>query len=309
VPDDRRTSVAVYVCTYDRNDSLRVVLRGLAVAAARVAARADVGVVVVDDNVDGRARVVLDELGGRFPLGIHYRHSGERNISISRNLGLDAASGIGEWVAMTDDDCEPDPEWLAELLAVQERTGADAVTGPMLVDYPPGSPSWLIEQPFASVSELHADGAGIDVAQTNNSMISAAWLRAHPHLRFEPSFGRVGGEDMVFYRRAVAEGLRIAFAARAVVHAHEGPERATFRHQLRTQFWLGNTEYVTNAQTGGGARGRLLVRGLRRLLAALARPFVRLTRREPPQWRWCLAAVLRAAGLIVGVCGVRVRHH
>jgi succinoglycan biosynthesis protein ExoM len=303
-------SIAVYVCTYERNDALRSMLHALGTAADRVAGRADVAVVVVDDNPDGRARAVADELSSRFTLGVHYRHSGEQNISIARNLGLETAAALADWVAMTDDDCEPSPEWLTAYLDAQERTGADALTGPLLMRFPDGSPSWLADGPFAhGENGLHEDGRAMDVAQTHNSIIRSAWLLAHPDIRFEPTLGRLGGEDMVFYRANVAAGMRIAYARDAVVHEVVGPERANLRYQLRQQYWLGNSEYVTNTESGAATRVRMLLRGGRRVVQALPRPFGRLARREPPQWRWTLGVVLRGAGMMLGALGVRVDHH
>jgi glycosyltransferase involved in cell wall biosynthesis len=303
-------SVAVYVCTHQRNDALRSMLAALGAAADHAAPHASVAVVVVDDNPDGGARPVVDEFSARFPLGIHYRHSGKQNISIARNLGLDTAAELGTWVAMTDDDCEPSPEWISAYLDTQRRTGADALTGPLVMRFPDGSPRWLTAEPFAlGENDLHDDGEKMTVAQTHNSMISAAWLRDHPDIRFEPALGRLGGEDMVFYRRNVAAGMRINYARDAVVYEVVGPQRATLRHQLRQQYWLGNSEYVTNTESGDATRGRMVLRSGRRLARAVPRPFLRLARREAPQWRWTLALVLRSVGTFVGAAGVRVDHH
>jgi succinoglycan biosynthesis protein ExoM len=303
-------SVAVYVCTYERNDALRRMLHALGESADRAAPAIQVAVVVIDDNPDARARAVVAEFDGRFAGGIHHRHSGEQNISIARNLGLETASGLGDWVAMTDDDCAPSPEWITAYIDAQKRTGADALTGPLLLRFPEGSPRWLSDEPFAlGENELVEDGQAMEIAQTHNSMISSAWLRAHPDIRFEPGLGRLGGEDMVFYRRNVAAGMRIAYARDAVVHEIVEGDRATLRYQLRHQYWLGNSEYVTNTESGAASRGRMVLRATRRLVQALPRPFARLARRQSPQWRWTAAIVLRAAGMVVGAAGIRVDHH
>ena len=90
---------------------------------------------------------------------LEYRISGQQNISLARNLAVETATEMGDWTVMTDDDCEPPPEWLEALLDLQERTGADAVTGRMVRRVPDGSPRWITEQPFLElgVEEL-ADG-------------------------------------------------------------------------------------------------------------------------------------------------------
>jgi succinoglycan biosynthesis protein ExoM len=303
-------SVAVYVCTYERNDELRSMLTALAVAAEHAAPDVATAVVVVDDNPDGRAKTVAVEFDDHFALGVHYRHSGKQNISIARNLGLETAAALGDWVAMTDDDCEPSPRWISAYLEAQARTGADALTGPLLMRFPAGSPRWLTDEPFAlGEDDVYDEGQELHVAQTHNSMISSAWLKAHPGIRFEPALGRVGGEDMVFYRRNVAAGMRICYVRDAVAYEVVGPERATLRYQLRQQYWLGNSEYVTNTESGEATRVRMMLRASRRVVRILPQPLVRLARRESPQWRWTVGVLLRAAGVMVGAAGVRVNHH
>jgi hypothetical protein len=209
---------------------------------------------------------------------------------------------------MTDDDCVPAPEWLESLLAMQRDTGADAVTGPLVRRVPAGSPAWLTDEPFlAAALEPCEDGAECVSAATHNSMISSGWLREHPENRFEPDLGVTGGEDVVFYRAAHASGLNIRYAARAVVHEDEPPSRARLAYQLRQFFWLGERSYETSVRSGVPP-ARLLWHGLGSLLRALARPAARLLHGRGPQLRYCLALVLRAAGILIGPVGVRVRH-
>ena len=89
-PSDERTTIAVYVATYRRNEPLATLLESILVAADAVADLAAVGMIVVDDNPDGAAKEVVDRFERRFELGIHYRHVGLGNISLVRNIGLDA---------------------------------------------------------------------------------------------------------------------------------------------------------------------------------------------------------------------------
>jgi succinoglycan biosynthesis protein ExoM len=303
-----RTSIAVAVCTYKRNEALAVLLRALITCAERVRDRAAVGVVVVDDTAEALARPVAEEFGHGFELGVTYRVSGKQNISIARNLALETALGMGEWIAMIDDDCEPPPLWLGALLDVQERSGADAVTGRMVRRAPPGSPSWITDQPFLElgVEEL-PDASEMASAATFNTMISSRWLRMHPAVRFEPAFGVIGGEDMVFFRAARAAGLTIRFSERGFVYENEPPERATFGYQLYVHLWHGNSAALACIESGM-RRSRLFVHGAASLARALARPGARLARGRKPQLRYGLAQVLHATGKLLGTAGVRIDH-
>jgi len=301
-------AVVVAVCTYNRHEPLAVLLEALVTNAARLSGRARIGVVVVDDSTEGNARAVAERFSARFELGVMYRVSGRQNIALARNLALETAIGIADWIAMTDDDCEPAPQWLEELLDTQRRTGSDAVTGLMVRRVPPGSPRWLTDEPFLEIGlEYQDDGVEVPCAATHNSLVSGRWLREHPEVRFDPAFGVTGGEDPVFYRSAHAAGLRITYALRAVVHENEPPSRATLGYQLRMFFWLGNSASITSMESGVHPL-RMCLHGCRLLVRALLRPLARLASGKRPQLRYGLASMLRAAGVISGPLGVRVSH-
>lgn len=300
--------IVVAICTYKRNEPLRTLLSALVRVAEASAQRARVGVVIVDDNPDGRAREVADEFEGKFALGLQYRTSGKGNISIARNIAVDTACADADWVAMVDDDCEPEPDWLSAYLDVLEATGADCATGAMNLRVPEGSPRWLHDQPFFDDVRFElADGSVMQTAATNNSIIRASFLRDHPQIRFLPELGKLGGEDMVFYRTAHAAGLQIRFAKHAGVWGNEPAERATFKHQLMYRFWLGNSMFVTNSYFGEKGT-RLFLRGGKMAAQGLSRPFLRMLRLKSPQWRYAAASCASGVGLITGVLGYKKDH-
>jgi succinoglycan biosynthesis protein ExoM len=303
-----KTRIAVAVCTYKRNDALEVLMRALEACARQLGERAAVGVAIVDDTADGQARSVVEAFAGRFELGLEYRISGKQNISIARNLALETALGIGDWIAMIDDDCEPPPQWLEALVDVQKRTGADAVTGRMIRRVPHGSPRWITDQPFLDLGvEEFPDGGEMPSAATFNTMMSAQWLTAHPNIRFEPAMGVIGGEDMVFFRAARAAGLTIRFSERGFVYENEPAERVTFGYQLYVHFWHGNSAALSCIESGM-RRSRMFIHGGASLARALVRPAGRLARGKKPQLRYGLAQLLHATGKLLGSAGVRIDH-
>jgi len=302
------TTIAVAICTYNRNEELTILLEALLISVVQLKGRAAVGVVVVDDSVDGKARSVVERFSNRFELGVTYRISGRQNISLARNMAIEAAIGISDWTVMTDDDCEPTAEWLNALLDTQQRTRADAVTGPMVRRVPPGSPRWLTEEPFLELGLSPArEGEQLSTASTFNSMISSRWLKEHPGIRFDPEFGVIGGEDMVFYRAAHASGLRIHYSERASVFENEPANRATLGYQLRAYFWHGNSSYAASVRSGANSF-HFFLHGLKSLLRAFVRPIVRLCRGQRPQLRYWLALMFHAIGKMAGPIGIRAAH-
>lgn len=308
VEEMSRTTIAVAICTYNRNDALANLLASLKQAAAQVGKRAAIGVVVVDDSSDGKARGIVDKFEGCFELGIHYRFSGRQNISIARNLAIETACRMADWTAMTDDDCEAPPEWLEALLDTQRKTDADAVSGTMVRRVPSGSPAWLISEPFLELGlERPAEATELLAGSTFNSMISSRWLKTHPQIRFQPALGVLGGEDMVFYRSAHSAGMRIFYSEQGYVYENAPASRATLRYQLRAFFWHGNSSYVTCIYNGIPPV-RMFFHGVNSLRRALIRPLARIARGQNPQLRYCLASVLHAFGKMSGPFGVRVDH-
>jgi glycosyltransferase involved in cell wall biosynthesis len=304
-----RPRIIAAICTFNRLEPLAVLLEGLLENARRLGDRAALGAVVVDDSSDGNARPVVDRFAGEFELGVVYRFSGRQNIAAARNLAVEAALERADWIVMTDDDCEPAPDWIEVLLDAQQRTSVDAVSGVLQRRVPPGSPRWLTEEPFLRIGlwENVEDGAEVDSAATHNSLLSARWLREHPHVRFDPALGKTGGEDPVFYRCAHKAGLRIRYCARAVVYENEPPSRATLRFQLRYHFWSGNAAYITCVRRGDHPV-RMFLHGGKIAAKALLRPVGRLARGRPPQLRYGAASVLRGLGCMLGLLGVRVPH-
>ncbi len=305
------TRVGVYICTYRRNEPLARMLDSLEVAARRAEPDIEVGVVVIDDNPDGGASVVVDGSTRDFPLGLHYRHVGSGNIAEARNAGLEEAMEVGDWVAMVDDDQIVVPEWLEQMVAIQQQTGGDAVTAPVYPRFPEDAPPFLARQRFAELwgTELKEDGAPVTDLQTANSMIRTSFLKDNPKVRFSTDLGQVGGEDMVFYRGALDAGLKAHYSLNAINWELESADRATYRYQLRRCLWHGNTEAVTNLRAGRAGRARLLVRAAKRGLSTAGRPVGRLRAGEDPQWRYTFAVSLQSVGMVLGALGVRLSHH
>lgn len=111
--------VSVIICTHNGSRTL-----GLTMAAIthQTLDDAKYEVIVVDDgSADGSAQIAAD--------------AGVRVVRRERNLGLAAArnTGLGETtgelVVFTDDDCEPEPDWLEKLIQPLADPAIDGATG------------------------------------------------------------------------------------------------------------------------------------------------------------------------------------
>jgi GT2 family glycosyltransferase len=132
-------SLSVIIATCGRPDRLDKVLERLQAGRALHGYPAEV--IVADNHPDKTATAVVRRWqAGGFPV---------RRIEtkpFNKAAALNAAIGAArtEWLAFTDDDCEPDPSWLVEGVAYAAESGLDVVAGrvaPGKVTFP--LPVWL----------------------------------------------------------------------------------------------------------------------------------------------------------------------
>lgn len=153
----------------------------------------------------------------------------ERSVGAyaARNAGLERATA--PVVAVTDADCRPAPDWLAQGLAALEAGGADLVGG--RID--------MALSPEPTLAEVLDVAWGLDqrrcvedwgFAATANLLVRRRVLDAIGP--FNPRL-RSGGDDE-FSKRAVAAGFRLAYAPEAAVaHVPRRRGRAVARKALR----------------------------------------------------------------------------
>jgi succinoglycan biosynthesis protein ExoM len=302
-----RVEVCVCVCTYRRPAALDRLLTRLGEVATAAGDDVRLAAVVVDDDPDLSARATVEGRADDLPGGVSYVTSGAGNIATARNLALTNGCERGRWLALTDDDCEPDVAWVRELVAVQARTGADCVTGACVDVPPPGAPHWLVDEPFLDALGQGEDGGRVTIGPLKNTLLSAEAVEAHG-LRFDEAYGHAGGEDVMFFRSIERAGLDHRHAAHAIVREQVPPERTTLRYQLGRRFWYGNTEAVTSVASGRAGRAHMAGAGAKMAALGLARPLTRLARGRRPQVRYATSELLRGIGRVLGAAGLRVRH-
>lgn len=170
-------------------------------------------VLVVDDCSTDATAAIAESWGARVvPC------EAQSGPAAARNAGLAAARA--PLIAFTDADCEPAPEWLAELTAA--LTEADIATGPVLPT--PG----VARGPFDRTLHVTTESPLYETA--NLAVRSEIAARVGGFEPFAPRTdgARTGlrpsveeghfGEDAVFAWRARRLGARFVFAEGALVH-------------------------------------------------------------------------------------------
>lgn len=236
-PSETRPSesrIDICVCTF-RRPELADALRSL--ASLDVPEGWHVRVVVADNDDVPSARGLVDAIRSELPFPVVYIHCPAANISIARNACLDAADG--DFLAFLDDDETASPDWLSELVATADGTGADAVLGPVRAHYRNDAPRWMRDGDFHSTSPVWVRG-DIRTGYTCNVLLRRA-SRSVAGRRFSLARGRSGGEDTEYFTRLREAGGRIAFAPNAWVHEPVPTARARLSWLARRRFRSGQT--------------------------------------------------------------------
>ncbi len=273
-PEARSDSLRIAICvvTHQRPEGLLRLLGAL--DGLERLPGATLRAIVIDNDAAGSARAVCDAAAARVSYPLVYAVEKRRGIPQARNRALAEALG-DDFVAFVDDDEVPEPRWLAELLAAQRRSGADAVAGPCLPRFAATPPAWVVEGRFFE-RPRYADGAALDVAYTHNVLVRAAALAAMDSL-FDEDMALCGGEDVEFFRRFARRGLGIAWADAAVVHEVVPASRTRLRWLLRRALRVGASNArvrLVHAPGPGSALALVahgswcIARGLLGLLAA-----------------------------------------
>ena len=220
-------------------------------------------IVVVDQAPGAAARAASAQAGAR------YVEQERRGLSASRNRALEECTG--DVLAVTDDDCVPDPGWIAGLGAALTRAPAPAaVSGPILPprgEQPPGT--YAISLRESPVSVDHAGRVRPwEAGSGANFAAPAAGLRAAGGWDERLGTGSPGraAEDADLLYRLLRGGGTVRYEPSAVVR-HDWQPRA---RRLATRW--------SYAYGVGAMSGLWLARGepeAARWLAAYARMHVR----------------------------------
>lgn len=185
-------------------------------------------IVVNDGSTDGTAAFLDDQKEIRT---IHLEPSG---LSAARNAGARAARG--DILAFTDDDCEPDREWLLWLAHRYAHTSHAAIGGPNLAPPPdslslalttaaPGAPTHVM---LDDLTAEHLPGCHLSVKKSAFQKIGG----------FDPLF-ETAGDDVDFCWRLREAGFTLGFSPGSFVWHHR---RTTLSRYLRQQMGYGRAE-------------------------------------------------------------------
>jgi GT2 family glycosyltransferase len=207
--------------------------------------------IVVDDGSETPPEAVVASFCSHLDVTLLTQaHAGP---AAARNTG--AARAKGKFLAFTDDDCAPAPDWL-QSLAARFATAPDCAIGGRTLNALPDNPYSTASQLIVDVVYAHYN-ANPDQASflaTNNLAVPADRFQAIGG--FDAAFFPFASEDRDFCNRWLHHGYRMIYAPEVLVyHAHA----LTFRTFLRQHFSYGCGAFRYHKARARRGSGRFIV--------------------------------------------------
>jgi succinoglycan biosynthesis protein ExoM len=258
-----RPDVSVCIATYRRPESLARLLASL--SRLKLAAEPTLEILIVDNDPQRSAAATARSLG-EFPHPVRWLEDPRPNIAHARNRAVDLAEG--RWLAFIDDDEVADEHWLAAYWQRAAEAECDGWLGPVLAPLEENVSGWLDPETFYA-RPRYATGTLLGRAslRTSNAFVRRALFEGREGRRFDPAFGRSGGEDCELFGRMLQAGARFCWCDEAIVTEFV----PAARYRLA---WLGRRAFRggvvhTRLEQRRLGRGSALVRGGSRALAGL----------------------------------------
>jgi glycosyltransferase involved in cell wall biosynthesis len=232
--------ISIVIATRNRSVLLARTLRAI---ASQRWPRSEMEVVVADNGSTDDTRAVVGHAAESLP--VHYLFVAEPGKSHAVNAALRLTRG--DLIALTDDDVQPEPEWLAGLAQAVDETDADFVAGRILPLWESPPPAWM--SPFLygalAIPENGTMRLPITADQTSNVMPIGANMAVRARVierlgGLRTDLGKLDGtlrtgEDHEFFLRLLHAGCRGVYEPSAVVR-HLVPAARLHRRYFRQ--WL-----------------------------------------------------------------------
>jgi glycosyltransferase involved in cell wall biosynthesis len=199
---------SIIVPTYKRPNPLRMCLEAL---ARLDYPRQHFEVIVVDDGSPIPPKAVVAHFDSQLDLTLLTQPNA--GPAAARNAG--ASQAKGEFLAFTDDDCTPAPDWLRSLaFRLEPATAVGGCTRNAFPDNLYSSASQMLIDYFYRCKNPVLHDANF-LASNNMALSKAQFLAIGG---FDTTFRSAGGEDREFCERFLRAGLQMVYIPEAVVY-------------------------------------------------------------------------------------------
>lgn len=229
---------SIIIPTYRRPEALQDCIKAL---CRLEYPRHSFEVIIVDDGGGTPLMPLLSQFADRLVLKVVWQPNA--GPAAARNFGAGHASG--NFLAFTDDDCQPEPQWLQALSSTLAST-PDVLVGGRTVNALTLNPYAQASQTIIDVVYAHYNSPpqNVQFFASNNMAVSAEIFESVGG--FDPDFRT--SEDRDLCDRLRAKGYALRYASEAVIfHAHT----LTFQ-----SYWSQHSGYGRGAWLYHAARSR-----------------------------------------------------
>jgi glycosyltransferase involved in cell wall biosynthesis len=212
--------ISICICTYRRFQTLKWLITKLMVQETQ--GLFNYSIIVVDNDRDGSARVLIENINKKTSNKIRYDIEPERSIPAARNKALSLADG--NYIAIIDDDEFPPTHWLVTLYKAIKTFDADGALGPVIPYFEQRPPTWLIKGKFCE-RPIYRTGTLLEWyhTRTGNVLLKRKVFDEYG-LKFDLKW-KTSGSDRAFFKTAIEHGYRFVAVAEAPVYEVVPPER------------------------------------------------------------------------------------
>jgi len=230
--------IAICICTFRRPQGLRNALEQV----ARLSFEGELTVVVADNDAAGEGLEVCNELAADYRWPILSTAVADSGISYSRNAAATLAlAQHPDFVAFLDDDEWPEPDWLSELLRVQQQQDADAVGGPTLSVFPENTPESARQNQYFGADLGLPDGSACQLEAAGNFLIRTSTLELLGPEFFHPAFAQSGGEDLAFFLSLQKRDAKMHWATGAIMNESVPADRLSIEWMKQRVIVIANS--------------------------------------------------------------------
>jgi GT2 family glycosyltransferase len=220
--------LSVLLCTYNRHELLKLALESIVVETLEKPDQ-----VVVVNGGDEKADKVVQSFMGRHGIDLKLVKTVNKNLAVSRNIGLGYCEN--DIVAMTDDDAKVFPDWVTQMKRCHaEHPEAGAVGGWVLgtnTDSLVGKVADLITFPGWKEAHYVRSLPGVNISYKKQAIQKIG-------LQDETLFR---GEDVDYNWRILNAGYKIYYDPAIKVYHHHRP---TLKGFLNQHYMYGRAYYL-----------------------------------------------------------------
>ncbi len=214
ISDRKVSDITVAISTLNRPDALSICLKHLLAGDILPAE-----IVVVDQSRDDRTKQIVEDCNADPVSLVYIRHEG-RGLGIAQNIAIRHAKQ--PIVAVSDDDCEPAPDWIAKIeQSFSSNNSIDALTGRVLPAGPQSEGTYAVSSRTSTQRlEFHRKAMPWYVGSGNNFAVKREWLQriGGNDERLGPGSPGQGGVDMDLFYRLLRAGAHIRYEPDLLVY-------------------------------------------------------------------------------------------